>query len=101
MKRLMVIFLLVLLPVPALAECAWVLWYTMTASYGQTPEPLEAFENRDGCVQRAEEMMREDEKHPNVTRIGPDMLMFEYGKGSWIATYRCLPDTLDPREKGG
>ena len=106
MRRLLLILALVLLPSQAFAECAWVVWYTETRTSKGDPQTsewsaLEAFENRGECMQQAEAMLRDEEKHPNVSRMMPDTVVFEFGKVLWAMTYRCLPDTVDPRGKEG
>jgi hypothetical protein len=65
------------------AECAWVLW-------GQTQDPwgaLEAVQLGDGLSREACEQERSNrEKEPAALRM---------------ASYSCLPDTVDPRGPKG
>ena len=82
--RALVVMLCLLAPAPsALAECAWVLW-------GQTQDPWGALEavrlrgelSREVCEQERSKRERE----PLALRM---------------ASYSCLPDTVDPRRSKG
>lgn len=82
--RALVVMLCLLAAAPsALAECAWVLW-------GQTQDPwgaLEAVELRGGLSREVCEQERSKrEKEPPALRM---------------ASYSCLPDTVDPRRSKG
>jgi hypothetical protein len=71
----------------ASAECAWVLW--ATPNDGSWYIPVEGYETKESCDQRAEQLNREGYKQEQ-----------EQGKAK-TAVSLCLPDTIDPRGPKG
>jgi hypothetical protein len=89
------------------ADCAWVLWETLTGSSGIEHSILTARSSERDCrsLVRSTAQRRSDlvgnpgpsGKKPNVT-VEPDsvvVLQSEAGILSWA--YTCLPDTVDLR----
>jgi hypothetical protein len=98
--------LLVLLPIPAHAECAWVLWHEHTGvTGGFTNWTIESVWNeRAQCELRARaSVSREVETWSGVpgTKVRTDndgtLVSVVMPQGAWIKHFRCLPDTIDPR----
>ncbi|MGH7487968.1 MAG: hypothetical protein ACREMY_20570 [bacterium] len=78
MKALLLAVVLVLVPVSASAECAWVMWFFTP---GVDWFPVGGWKGPDQCEQ---ERLRRQSNNPP--------------KGSyWV----CFPDTVDPRESKG
>jgi hypothetical protein len=65
-----VVIVLTLAPMEAWAECAWVLWEQMAPHVYQ---PIEGFAKKRECESKAQQLR------------------------SSGTTYRCFPDTFDPR----
>jgi hypothetical protein len=109
-----VLGLLLAVPDRAAAECAWVLW-TNTWIRGQGAEwsPEEAFTTQAACRTKLDERLAIPEGAPYGAESGgvvvkrPDAVLdyppgADKDKPTRIWTYRCLPDTVDPRRpKGG
>jgi len=85
---LLTLFIILVLVTSASAECAWVLWSSDYAA--------DSFSTRDEC---REEAARRTQKHTEeMQKIPPAETM----KRLLLATtFRCLPDTVDPRGSKG
>ena len=101
MRRLLLILALVLLPTQALAECAWVMWTTSTIplargdAYEIGWEPFLAYTKLDECQQEAASRLNKFLEREGAELLGDTALT----KGGELYTFRCLPDTIDPRGK--
>ena len=97
----------------ASAECAWVLWTnTWTNTTGGEWSPDEGFSRQSECSAKLERLLRSAREHrPPSKEAGKfvvtesTILYYDPGDGSQKAsrswTYRCLPDTVDPRGAKG
>ncbi len=122
-----VIALVVILPAQVLAECAWVLWEKFEAvtqrplHVAQSWSVLSAYESKADCEQALQRKIERSwpwrKDHPNyyrheyadgyhgeVTRDADSIQERVWPKSgpstserTW--TYRCFPETIDPREK--
>ena len=105
---------LVISTATAYAECAWVLWeHRVTSSKSGPPEETwsaqEAVETRVNCETRTETLIqrlvqpRASGSLYNYERIDNSKGVTTYLGPKELGTYqtsdfRCLPDTVDPRE---
>lgn len=111
MKTLLIaLLLLVFATGRALAECAWVLWNEQSLLSETTPMqkivPQESYKDQDECVRVKDEQIRKSDfaaMFPAAKIVKTiDSIMITGPKGLITYTYRCLPDTVDPRgPKGG
>ena len=91
----------VLAPVQALAECAWVLWEHAAEQtwWGWGPQRLAW--TPIGGVSTREDCEKEQARHQQAPPSGFAAWKAAREKGkpepAPYATWRCLPDTIDPR----
>ena len=110
-KVLLAVLLLVLCPMAfttsAAAECAWVLWddsLLLAPRLGSNLAPLSASASKQECDKAAEREVRMRVEAGAIRLPGSEasVLVKGPGGGDITKTYRCLPDTVDPRgPKGG
>ena len=109
---LLVALALVLAPAPAGAECAWVLWQNVSFLFrqpGPPPENLlrmgEIAASKADCEKNLEALVKADAT--SETRVERQQGLVTRtdvtrNSGTTITTsYRCLPDTMDPRGPKG
>jgi hypothetical protein len=89
----------------ASAECAWVLWETMTTKESQgSPEPVRAYTTKPDCDRALSDALAEFKNSPGrVAKMDPKYqeAYVTMGKSTTAYGYRCLPDTVDPRGPKG
>jgi hypothetical protein len=75
------------------AECAWVLWVNIVTPVSNVWETDTAFDNKKECDQNHGARLNA------ARRMGATILadMAIHPKLNTTHTYRCLPDTIDPR----
>jgi hypothetical protein len=85
---------------PASAECAWVLWVEqgikvdhLYASYTSAKECISEINSRKQRLRNNRSVV--------TTRTAPTSLTVTNKQASFTTTYRCLPDTVDPRGPTG
>jgi hypothetical protein len=85
----------------ASAECAWVLWETITTKESQgSPEPVRAYTTKPDCDRALSDALAEFKNSPGrVAKMDPKYqeAYVTMGKSTTAYGYRCLPDTVDPR----
>ena len=114
-RAALVVLCLLLAAARASAECAWVLWLTRegfdTAGRNvvEAPVPYASYTALKECateLDRTERMLRVDAANA-VTRVAASTLDVSVRDPKTLTTlrgqsWRCLPDTVDPRgPKGG
>ena|SRR3989442_1460320 len=104
-KRVLVFaaLLTVVTPLQSFAECTWVLWTMLTipALPDQGWGVVTAYPTMPECeTALAKEFVRQKSEGWQVGYVQPRMTLAFKGKGAKIASthWRCLPDTVDPRE---
>jgi hypothetical protein len=89
----------------AYAECAWVLWETITTKESQgSPEPVRAYTTKPDCDRALSDALAEFKNSPGrPARMDPQYqeAYVTMGKSTTAYGYRCLPDTVDPRGPKG
>ena len=82
---------------------AWVLWNSSHEARGRW-QPLEGFETRDECskelyqigIKMTEAAIKRGEKNETYV-ILENAIHIQSKDGSSYESFRCLPDTIDPR----
>jgi hypothetical protein len=75
---------------------AWVLWSQMQNKSGSDWNPEGGFENRSQCIEALKNELDLWRRGKN-TNVGGDAVQFK--DKNVVVTYRCLPDTVDPRTR--
>jgi hypothetical protein len=98
----------------AFAECAWVVWIkidlisVISTKLDQEIrwEAHSSFEKRAQCLDKQEFLWKETEKDAesnptwkNIRKEFPEKIYAERPGGTWVKTFYCLPDSVDPRGK--
>jgi hypothetical protein len=79
----------------AWAECAWVLWESVSNAAW---EPKEALDTRAACDAAAKKIITSlATNYPGSTAVGFTSITVQTDKGPMYVSMRCLPDTVDPR----
>lgn len=105
-KGTALVSLLFLIPLPAWAECAWVLWLEQTLPIERISwTPVAAAPNSAGCRQELTAAIKaqSDPKPGETIEVRTNMISVKSESiPLMILRYVCLPDTVDPRgPKGG
>jgi hypothetical protein len=110
-----IVMLVLALPHVASAACAWVLWSGSSNVEGG-PSPLRAFPAYADCAKAAEADMKkvaEDQREhkrqdATITTVSTSSLgsagwtvEVKSDQHYWVAVWKCLPDTIDPRGPRG
>ena len=95
----------------ASAECAWILWAESRDVKTQTREVeiWASYTTAEACIKEVDERWRSAAmgaehgwgKQLHRTAQTEAVVMARIGKTVYEATYRCLPDTVDPRGPKG
>jgi hypothetical protein len=109
-RLLLVVVVLTLAPMQAWAECAWVLWSNYGTEDVDVPitapsvvsgkvsewQPLEAFATTKACeTALSNAQRRESNMKVERNKSKPKGTLWN------VFTFRCLPDTIDPRGPKG
>ena len=94
---LLTLAILLLFASSAAADCAWVLWQQINA------EPSQPMSGWPDAVSCRNQVRRAVDAFDSPLKKGPDSALLAAADGSkLLVTFRCLPDTIDPRApKGG
>jgi hypothetical protein len=90
----------------ASAECAWVLWGTVGVEDPKIPDittPWNAFDTKAACEVEQQKNLQgvasvAAKAQAQVLTAEGTVFIKQPGKPLTIHTYRCLPDTIDPRK---
>ena len=89
----------------AYAECAWVLWEQYSTSTGDWPWKMyTAYPTVTACTKAIDQHEAEARRgipFLDITRRVPTDVFVMERKGDWGRSWRCLPDTVDPRGPKG
>jgi hypothetical protein len=89
----------------ASAECAWVLWIEgRDKNHVDPPAPDSSYKTMEACIARIDREWEMTERKNRDYRDEPTtatILVQLKGYPSGLLTYRCLPDTIDPRGPKG
>jgi len=92
-----ILFVLCCLPAlvaSASAECAWVLWEKVQR---QEWDPKDAFPEADACKKDLRDQLRKlTTRYPGSDELG-DAVLLRADRETLLVSYRCLPDSMDPR----
>jgi hypothetical protein len=86
------------------AECAWVLWITRdTGDTPQQPVVYASYATIADCIKTLdhEERAARVAAANSATRVAPRSLTIDRLGSLWARSFRCLPDTVDPRGREG
>jgi hypothetical protein len=101
---------LFLLATSASAECAWVLWLDsldMKTHEIEGPIPRSSYKTADECIKEIDSVWRgagerlSDSSQHSRSAPTEATTLFRTKKSAALMTYRCLPDTVDPRGPKG
>ncbi len=95
----LIVAVLLLVPVAASAECAWVLWATLEWPVRKEPTTATgAYESKADCYEALNAWLA-DAKVKGAKVTGS---LADFDNPSTLIRVVCLPDTIDPRApKGG
>ena len=96
LRVLLVALLIVVTPIQASAEVAWVMWtHTTTAGVESGWQASEAYDNKLECEQAVRGYVERAASGPGKAQTVGSVVI--YPSFNTIMLYRCLPDTVDPR----
>jgi hypothetical protein len=86
----------------ASAECAWVLWVIQGTTVDHLYATYTSAKECIGELTAREQRLRPDNTLLTTRTAATSLNVTDKGKANFSTTYRCLPDTVDPRgPKGG
>ena len=92
----------------ASAECAWVLWLETVSSQHKQTDIWASYTSAEACIKEIEQKEWTSRLHKSQAafRIAPTALTIKYTDRQTFpegkdVNWRCLPDTVDPREPRG
>ena len=98
---------LLTLATSASAACAWVLWYeSLNLKTRETEVGIDAsYTSGEACIKEIASKLESNlrDKDGALTRTAQTEAtgFVQIGKTNYHVTYRCLPDTIDPRGPKG